>query len=293
MRPSPKAFVFLGVSLSALLVGCASKSINPHPAKLDPNDEKLMILNQQVTDQGAEIAKLTAAVDALAARIRHSERPEPVAKAPVPTRQKVARLHPDDQDESEDFTLEPADEEGDEASQDAIASKPSHQRDDLEAATETIVPSEADAGATVADSAHETMQLYYRGLQLLEEKRYDEALKNLRAFLKLSPDHVYADRAEYLISQAHFMNKEYGLVVVETNLLESRYPYSVRLPEALYKRALAYEGMGQQEQARRTLRDFLSRFPKDPLAGEASRRLGEVSLAEPSHEAPTLLNNVE
>ena len=293
MRPSPTTFVFLGVSLSALLVGCASRSVNPHPAKLDPNDEKFMILNQQVTDQGAEISKLTAALDALTARIRLSEHPEPVAKPTRPSRQKAIRLHVDPKDESEDFKEEPADEPGDEVSADAKSSKPSAERDDVEAATETIVPSEADAGATVADSTHETMQLYYRGLQLLDEKRYDDSLKNLRAFLKLSPEHVYADRAEYLIAQDHFMNKEYGLVVVETNLLESRYPYSVRLPEALYKRAMAYEGMGQQEQARQTLHDFLSRFPKDPLAVEASRRLGEVSQAEPSHEAPALLNNVE
>ena len=53
-------------------------------------------------------------------------------------------------------------------------------------------------------------------------------------------------------------------MVVETNLLESRYPYSVRMPEALYKRAMAYEGMGQQEQARQTLRDFFPDFQKIP-----------------------------
>lgn len=142
------------------------------------------------------------------------------------------------------------------------------------------------ADNTVATSKHETMHAYFEGTRLLEEGKYDLALGAFRDFLKSSPDHVYADRAQFQIAEAHFLNKDFGLVVVATNLLESRYPYSFKVPESIYKRALSFEGLGQKDPARSSLKDLIQRFPESPAAKLAVAKLSELG---GDNTAPPLL----
>lgn len=130
--------------------------------------------------------------------------------------------------------------------------------------------------STIVDSRHETMHHYFTGLTQMEEGHYDLALNSFREFLKQNPDHVYADRAEYQIAEAHFLNKDYGLVIVTTNLLENRYPHSFRLPEAIYKRGLSFSSMKQWESARDTYKELLRKYPASPVAKLASQKLGEL-----------------
>jgi len=133
-----------------------------------------------------------------------------------------------------------------------------------------------DEGETIADSSQETMHLYYLGLQSLEGGQYDASIKSFQDFLAMSPDHVYADRAQFLIAKAQFMNQEFHLSVLSVNALETQYPYSFRIPEALYHRALAYQKIGQTEKAKAGLQEWLHRFPGHFLATSVSRYLKEI-----------------
>jgi len=141
---------------------------------------------------------------------------------------------------------------------------------------------------TVASSKHESMHAYFEGTRLVEDGKLDMALSSFRDFLKANPDHVYADRAQFQIADAHFRNKDYGLVVVATNLLESKYPYSFKIPEALFKRALSLAGLGQAEPARTALKDLMKRFPESPAAKLAVNKLVELGGAT-TPSAPPLL----
>jgi len=274
MTARPAACVFQGVilSLSLLIFGCASEPAKPHHAKLDPAEEKMITLTQQVEDQSVQIQGLKAAVDALLTRVRRSES-DKERKLPSPGVTKS---------ESEG-TEENGGEVGGGEPDEANGASP------IVEAPPVAQHSEAVEGATVADSKHEAMHYYYSGLQSLEEHRYEEALKSFRAFLKAAPTHVYADRAEYLIAKTHFLNREYGLVVVETNLLESRYPYSFKIPAAIWHRALAYVGMNQPDGAKQTLRDLMNKYPNTTFAERASRKLAE--LGKSNHSPPQLMLN--
>ncbi len=217
--------------LSAFLTGCMSTP----PAPVNPLkgvNEDVVILRQQLMEQRADIERLTAAVEALSS----------VKKEKPPKKLAVTKLVPPREEGSE------YDEEA-EGAEAAPVKKPV-----------------AEVENRVGDSKHENMHYYYRGWQQLSQGHYERAIENLREFLKANPDHVYADRAQFLIADSHFRNKEYGLAVIASNQLESRFPSSVRLPEALYKRGLAYRQMGQEADATRTFRDLIKRFPDDPHA---------------------------
>lgn len=130
---------------------------------------------------------------------------------------------------------------------------------------------------TVANSAHEAMTWYQQGLQMLQNRNFDGAVRAFTVFLRMEPEHVYADRAQFWIAESHFLNREYALAVVADNLLVSRYPHSVRVPDSLYRAALSHLAMGQKRPARGLLRELLSQFPGQEISITASRKLAEIS----------------
>ena len=100
---------------------------------------------------------------------------------------------------------------------------------------------------------------------MLQNNKYDASIKIFEDFLAEHPDHVYADRAQFSIAKAHYLHHEYAFCVMATNYLESRYSYSLKLPEALYLRILSYEKMGQKRSAKQTWQKMLSVYPHNPL----------------------------
>lgn len=226
---------FAAAFFGLILVGCVSAPPPPvNPLKVS---EDVLLLQQQLREQRQDIERLTAAVDALSS-INKEKKVRPTKKL------KVTKLIP------------PVEEAESEAERESERS--------LEDEGQRPVPENIDG--RVVDSRHEGMHFYYRGWQELSQGHYERAIQNLREFLKANPDHVYADRAEFLVTESHFRNQEYGQAVIAANRLESRFPTSLRLPEALYKKGLAYRKMGQQAEANRTFRDLIKRFPDDPHA---------------------------
>ncbi len=149
-----------------------------------------------------------------------------------------------------------------------------------------------DETETVVDSRHEGLHLYRQALQLAKDRKFDEAIEKFRRFLQENPSHVYSDRAQYQIAEAHYGNKEYGLVIVAARLLETKYPYSFRIPEACYYRAMALLNMGQRPQATEALREIMKRFPHETVAEHASRKLAELSVTQRGHQDVPLLPEV-
>ena len=151
MRLSPTTFVFLGVSLSALLVGCASKSVNPIP-RIGSQREKFMILNQQVTDQGVGDCKADCGGGRFGRRVS-ADRNIPRRSRRHRARKRQSCHH---KSPSRPYGRERRFQGG--ASQEEPKGLTEFRRMPkfpnprvsraaiLEAATETIVPSEADAG---------------------------------------------------------------------------------------------------------------------------------------------------
>jgi len=236
--------------LALLAAGCGSPRAEERVRLLQALDD-LSMAQTQLRDQKSDLARLEAAIAALGPkRGKHRK-----ASAPKPKRFRIVKLRP-----SREAEPNPGEEPP---------------------------PPQAEASdQSVADSTHEVMHLYYRGLQLVREGRYEETVRPFSLFLSSAPDHVYADRAQYWLVEAHFRNRDHGLAVIAANQFDSRFPKSFRLAESMYTRALAYESMGETKLARGALREVIKRFPDDVMADAATRRLGQV---EPVREPPALL----
>ncbi len=136
---------------------------------------------------------------------------------------------------------------------------------------------EEDRRKTVASSDFESMTWYQQGLEQMRRGRYDHAISAFTQFQKQNAEHVYSDRAQFWIAESYFQNREYGLAVVNFNLVASRYPHSVKVPESMYRAALCHLEMGQKRPAQGLLRDILRQYPADQVVTSASRKLAEIS----------------
>lgn len=152
---------------------------------------------------------------------------------------------------------------------------------------------------SVADSSQEMMHYYYEGRKNLEAGKYEEAIKNFKKFVDENPAHVYADRAQFLVLESYFRAQEYGLAVLAANTLETHYPYSFRLQEALYKKGLAFASMRQVDHAGITFEGLIRRYPQHPFSQRAGKELAglakdEIKTKSRNHAtAPPLLDDAQ
>ena len=116
-------------------------------------------------------------------------------------------------------------------------------------------------GESVIDSKEELLHYYYMGYDHLSQKKFDSAIRHLEYFLEENPVHIYADRAQFLIATAYCQSKEFHLCILALNTLESRHPYSLKLPDALQLRVHALASLGHADESKRTLQKLTQRYP--------------------------------
>jgi len=135
-------------------------------------------------------------------------------------------------------------------------------------------------GDTLVDSSLGDMSGYYEAIRFRDTGNYDEAVEKLNRFLVENPDHVYSDRAQFLILDSHFRNQEYGMVLMDSFLLETKFRESRKLPEALHKRALSYLKLGDKQKGVETLKMLIELFPQSAVSPVAKESLVSLQSSE-------------
>lgn len=141
----------------------------------------------------------------------------------------------------------------------------------------------------LADSFSESMHLYYQGIAFKNEGKFEEALKEFSKFIKQEPAHIYADRAQFQIIDCYFLNKEFSLVLSESQRFENLFPYSVRRESVAYLRGLSYASLGRRDEGRRYLNHIVKKRRNGKLAKEALNKMREWDKPEP----PKLLSEAK
>jgi tol-pal system protein YbgF len=113
--------------------------------------------------------------------------------------------------------------------------------------------------------------VYRAALAHLAQRRFDEALAGLDAFLRDHPRHPYADNALYWRGEIHYARRDYRRAIAELSALVERYPRGNKVPEALLRIALSYEHMGDAARARQVLERLRREHPNSVAAQAAER----------------------
>jgi tol-pal system protein YbgF len=119
-------------------------------------------------------------------------------------------------------------------------------------------------------------QLYDLALGDYSAGQWDLAIQGFQTYLKAYPKSPLAHRAALYIGQAHYAAGRFKDAIAAYDEVIAGYENTESVPEAYYKRGLAYERLGDRARALESLEHVLKAFPDAPfahLAKQAVERL--------------------
>lgn len=128
------------------------------------------------------------------------------------------------------------------------------------------------ANATAANNQGDETT-YQTAFNLVDGKKYNQAVAALQAYLKSYPQGKYVANAHYWLGEIYFMQSKNDLAAKEFKIITDQFPNNSKMPDALLKLAFLQDAKGDHAQAKQELEKIVKRFPGTAAAQLASVRL--------------------
>ena len=119
-------------------------------------------------------------------------------------------------------------------------------------------------------------QMYQRGAEALDGRRYADARAAWAELLNKHPKSDYADNARYWIGESYYAEKDFASAILEFDKVVRDYPGGDKVAAALLKQGLAFLEIGEKEGGVATLQDVVKKYPKSEEAKKAKERLQKL-----------------
>ncbi|WP_051310627.1 tol-pal system protein YbgF [Zooshikella ganghwensis] len=130
-----------------------------------------------------------------------------------------------------------------------------------------------DASATSDKEKDE----YNSAFQLIRQKRFDDALTALKAFVQTYPSGAYTDNAYYWQGEVYLAQNQLEPAKDAFTQVINKFPQSSKLPGAIYKLGRVYFQLGDKKQAKHYLEKVTKEFPDAAAANLAAAFLKQVN----------------
>ncbi len=143
-----------------------------------------------------------------------------------------------------------------------------------QAATQLAPVSQAAAPEPKAAPTPE--QIYQQGLDLIrKENRFAEGREQLEAFARSYPEHELTVNALYWSGEALYGEKKYELAILQLQDVISQHPNHPKASAAMFKQALAFNALGDRQNARTTMQKLIEDYPAAEQVESAKKFLAE------------------
>jgi tol-pal system protein YbgF len=115
-----------------------------------------------------------------------------------------------------------------------------------------------------------------RAVQLMQQKKYDAARKELQAFMAKHPKSGLEESALYDIGECYYMEKHYEDAIKAYQQVVDKYPQGGRTAGALLKEGMGWQQMGENTMARIIYSRLVEKFPGTSQAKAAEKRLQQM-----------------
>ena len=105
---------------------------------------------------------------------------------------------------------------------------------------------------------------------------YASAVSGFESLLKTFPSSEAAAEAQFMLGETYSQQKRYPDAVNAYTAAIQKFPRSMWVPEAYYKRGKAQESLGTPEAARASYEQLLKTYPDTPSAGLAKQALDRL-----------------
>lgn len=120
--------------------------------------------------------------------------------------------------------------------------------------------------------------LYKQALdKIRNQQQYAAGRKQLGVFLKKYPKHDLNVNAMYWIGEALYGEKEYERAILQFQDVIQQYGDHPKAAAAMFKQALAFKSLGDNQNAKTTFQKLINSFPLAPEAGKAKQQIAKLS----------------
>ncbi|TIH12720.1 tol-pal system protein YbgF [Marinifilum sp. JC120] len=141
---------------------------------------------------------------------------------------------------------------------------------------ENAAPAEAAAQPAAPVSALSGDELYQEGVRLVMNDKPLEARGLLEQFLAQSSSSKLAPNALYWIGETYYSEKSFAQSILKFKEVSRRFPKAGKVPDAMLKIGLAYDKLGDRENAVFYLRTLIEDYPKSDPAKIGRERLRAI-----------------
>ena len=144
---------------------------------------------------------------------------------------------------------------------------------------------EIDEEVQAGTGADREVQDYEAAFRLYRAGDYPAAVEKFQAFVQNHPNSDYADNALFWMGECHQKLGDFVLAAVTFERVYKEFPNGNKVPDALYRQAVALVEIGRQKgerveyesAAREVLQRILDEYPRSERADEARTQLEKLS----------------
>ena len=114
---------------------------------------------------------------------------------------------------------------------------------------------------------------YRHARNLMRSEQYEKAIKALTQYIKDYPDSENVSDAKFWLANSYAANSEFDHAARKYLLFTIQHPEHHKIPNALYRLAIAQHEIKQSDKAKIILKSIVRRFPQHKITASAKKSL--------------------
>lgn len=143
----------------------------------------------------------------------------------------------------------------------------------LEARVASAAASEEKATAEKPKPVDKPKPTYELGKRYFDDGRAEDAIDVLKVVAKQRGRSDEGKKAQFLLAEAYFSNREFASAALEFSEFRKLYPKDPWVSNAIYRQATAFKSMGKTKEARLFYQEVIEKYPKSSFAAKAKQDL--------------------
>ncbi|WP_338758616.1 tol-pal system protein YbgF [Massilia sp. METH4] len=145
---------------------------------------------------------------------------------------------------------------------------------DLDKRLRALEPRQVEIDGQTASVEQSEQNAYDAAMQLFKEQNYEGAATALQNFVRRYPGSPYAANAQYMLGNAHYLQRDCKAAIVAQQAVVKNYPDSPKAADAMLNIASCQAELKAVNNAKKTLNDLIKNYPNTAAARTAKERLG-------------------
>lgn len=127
----------------------------------------------------------------------------------------------------------------------------------------------------IEDKFSDKGSLYSYAYELFKSGKYYESRQKFNEFLSLYPKDSLSDNAKYWVAETYYSQNNYNKAIENIIQMIRDYPDGNKVPAGYLKMGLAYNELGNRNEAVKILKELIQKFPASGAAARAKEFLAK------------------